>query len=168
MKTLNDLITTAILSGASIDAPEPSAQAGDAEVATEDVEKIASVLEFLGKRGIGKLLAIEKSAMSAETNADKDPGDGKEVDLSSTGVGSHHKGLSSNEAAIAVNPKEKVKAVAPALSKVLKARAFADPCLQKNLRHTDTDKNSKTKSAHDLQAVRAELVARATKRGSNA
>jgi hypothetical protein len=227
-RTLNDLIAAAVTGGeeAEFDSdntvqvqqedPAQDVYTGD----FDDVEKIASALEFLGRRGVGVLLektamckvcggkrhkkgkacpgcGMKKKAMAPENNmgqmhrehvqsqvghnsqsspmkvpgyglmpnnGGKRPGmpsprDG--VDTSGKGMGSHHPALSSNEAAINYDKREKSKKVAPALSAVLDNKPYADGKLKENLSGAagKGDKNI-NKTAHDLTAVKAELERR--------
>jgi len=197
-QTLNQMIASAILGGEEAEAQAPV----HAEVITEtlddspeilgDVEKIASALEFMGRRGIASLL--EKTAWAPENdmnhtlpnhtqkqvghnamsspmkvppfgkmpnNAGSKPGlpaPSNGIDTSGTELGTHSPSLASNQAAIDFTKKVKAREVAPALGRVLDAKAFADPKLKENLSHTSGDKNIKT--AHDAEAVRAELARR--------
>jgi hypothetical protein len=175
--TLNDLVHAAILGGEDAD------EAGAADISPEvektasvnlpglanDVEKVASALEFLGTRGVENLVKVSMHTAglgSVGTNAGTKPGGNKSVDTSGTGHGDHHPALAGNEAAITFDKREKAKKVLPALKKVLDEKAFADPTLKENLSNASGkgDKNIQ-KSAQDLEAVKAELARRVAAAG---
>jgi len=173
--TLNQLIRSVI----------PDAEAAELELETEveatrtpatpavgvpeaEVEKLASVLEFLGQRGIENILT--KQANNAPvTNAGKQPGGTGELDIGSMERGTHHPALASNESAINYDQREKSKKTSPALKAVLKETPFADPVLKQKLTNAggkgDPNIHSKAASAgHEdarLDEVRAELARRA-------
>jgi hypothetical protein len=147
--TLNELIASAI-SGAeeaneiSVDheiTPEASVEA--ASPVMGDVEKIASALEFVGRKGIETFV---KEAWAPETNDKSVSG---EQQVASKGS-DHHSSLASNEAAINYDKKEKAKLVSPALDAVLDEAPFADPGLKKALSNASGkgDKNIHSKAAH--------------------
>jgi hypothetical protein len=159
--TLNDLISSAI-SGAE-DADEM--YAADVEVAREvsapsaapvadDVEKIASALEFVGRKGIETFV---KEAWAPESN-DKSVSGEQQVGPQG---GDHHPALSSNEAAINYDKKEKAKLVSPSLSAVLDETPFADSGMKKALTGASGkgDKNIHSKAA-SADLVREALAAK--------
>jgi len=124
----------------------------------EDVEKLASVAEFVGLRGVATMV---KEATTPGTNEGSRPGGGREVSTSGLGSRSHHPALASNESARAYNKKVKARQEGPQLSAVLDTTPFADPELKKLLDHTEGDKNiNSSKRAHDRGALRAEIAHR--------
>ena len=181
-RLLADLIANAVLGGEEVEETstptiepkkeEPAASAAD----TVDVEKIASALEFIGRRGISTFL--EKTAEGAaspmnpgaksgpvETNAKDKPGlpapkDG--IDTAGEGKEDHHPGLASNEAAIDVDKKDKAKKVSPALAQVLDTSAYADPKLKENISGAagKGDKNIHKSASYNLADVQAEMQRR--------
>jgi hypothetical protein len=185
-KTLNQLIAAAIGSAEETD----SAVTESAEVATlqktasavdtDTMEKLAGVLDFIGRRGVENLLvgsekiamtkcgscgkacdakmakcaacgaSMSKKASAPETNASGHPGGAGSIDTSGAEHGTHHPSLSSNESAINASPTMKEQRVAPALKKTLK-HAGGDNNHQKMKKHA---------GEHDLDQVREELARR--------
>ena len=173
-RTLNQLIESAVLGGEEAEqyAPETTkvASARTAPPATSedlgDIEKIASALEFLGRRGVASL--FEKEAGKIENNAGSRPGGGKgAVDTTGCETGTHHPSLASNDAAIGYDKKTKTERTSKALKKVLATTPYADGTLKKHLTSASGkgDKNIHSKSAHDTAAIRAELERRAASQG---
>jgi len=158
--TLNELIASAI-SGAeeaneiSVD-PEvtPEAPIEAAAPVVGDVEKIASALEFVGRKGIETFV---KEAWAPEANEKSVSGE-QQVDSKGS---DHHPSLASNEAAINYDKKEKAKLVSPALDAVLDEDAFSDPGLKKALTNASGkgDKNIHSKAAH-AKLVKEALAAK--------
>ena len=193
---LNQLIAAAIGGNleAELDLPDDVGihEAGIADVPdapdADGVEKLASAMEFLGRRGVESFVKTaehpENNAShhlanttkkqvgphagaspmkppgfgSIPNNAGKKPGGGKEVDTASHGKGDHHPALKSNESAIAYTKKEKAKNTSGALGAVLDNKAWADPKLKELLDNTDSDKNIHSKSAHDGELIRQALA----------
>lgn len=157
--------------------PSPAASKAVAPVPSDEVEKLASALEFLGTRGVANFL--EKQAAAPETNKGKQPGGSGSVSTQGAGTRTHHPALASNSAAIGYDKKEKAKQESPALKQVLKETPFADPTLKQKLTGAGGkgDKNIHSKTAsdataspeptpepapvkHNLEAIRAELARR--------
>lgn len=181
-RTLNQLIEAAVLGGEEAEEAAPKSvevqQEKIASVSSSedfgDVEKIASALEFLGRKGVSSFL--DKKAAehggdhgSVGTNMNEKPGlpaPAMGVDTGSAESGSHVPQLNSNESAIAYNKKVKAQRTSAALSQILDNTPFSDSSLKHHLSNADAkgDKNIHTKSAHDLSAVRAELERRAEER----
>jgi hypothetical protein len=147
--TLNDLISSAI-SGAE-DADEmyvadvevtKEASAPSAAPISDDVEKIASALEFVGRKGIETFV---KEAWHPETNDQSTKGTQQ---IGSQG-GDHHPSLASNAAAINYDKREKAKLVSPSLNAVLDESPFADSGMKKVLTGASGkgDKNIHSKAA---------------------
>ena len=158
--TLNELIASAI-SGAEeaneiVTDPEVSFDdtAAPAAPVFGDVEKIASALEFVGRKGIETFV---KEAWHPETN---DAGTSGTQQVDSKGS-DHHSSLASSEAAINYDKKEKAKLVSPALGAVLDEKPFADPGLKKALSNASGkgDKNIHSKAAH-AKLVKEALAAK--------
>tara|TARA_Y100001973_G_scaffold104608_1_gene175014 strand:- start:18323 stop:18940 length:618 start_codon:yes stop_codon:yes gene_type:complete len=167
-KTLNELITAAI-SGAEEDEARVTA---DLEPAVEepavaassfdgDVEKIASALEFIGRRGIESFTKVADAPENNEGHLRKDT-----VDLKGKGLGDHNPALASNEAATNFDKKVKAKQVSDTLSEALSHTAFADPGLKKAVSNAAAkgDKNihSKAASVNDTNEDEPENVVEST------
>jgi hypothetical protein len=173
-RTINDMIRAA-LSDAEDDEESVSAQVepaskekvASAVAASEGHEKLAATLEFIGRRGVASFVktAEHMGHGNVGTNAGQLPGGGaKTVDLGSTGTGTHHPALASNQAAI-----DAKKSVKSALKKVLDATPFADGGLKKNLdcAKGGVDKNiNKTASSftHDAELLKAALAKKLAER----
>lgn len=102
-----------------------------------------------------------------ENNEGSKPGGGAaQAETGSTETGTHASELASNEAAIGYDKKSKTQRTSTALKKVLNTTPYADGKLKENLSNAGGkgDKNI-NKSAHDKDAVRAELERRAAARG---
>jgi len=169
-KTLNELITAAI-SGAeedearvaadiepTVEEPAIAASAFDGS----DVEKIASALEFIGRRGVESFIKVADAPENNASDLRKDS-----VDLKGKGAGDHNPALASNEAAVNFDKKVKAKQVSDTLSEALSHTAFADPGLKKAISNASAkgDKNihSKAASVNDVQEdAPAEVVETAT------
>tara|TARA_B100000214_G_scaffold341254_1_gene288256 strand:- start:772 stop:1302 length:531 start_codon:yes stop_codon:yes gene_type:complete len=163
--TLNELIASAI-SGAeeaneiSVD-PEvtPEAPVEAAAPVVGDVEKIASALEFVGRKGIETFIkeAAYGGGSAPECNDASVPG---EQEVYSKGS-DHNAALASNEAAIKYDKTEKAKLESPALAAVLDEKPFADPGLKKALSNASGkgDKNIHSKAAH-AKLVKEALAAK--------
>ena len=167
--TLNDLITSQILGADDSEGEdvtitkETPAPASPRSAATDVVEKLASALDFLGRRGVESFLVTEKTAMAMETNEGKKPGSGGSVDTTGKQTGTQHPGLASAESVAKVTKSDKAKLVAPSLDAVLSQKAFADSGLKQTLQHASAsgEKNfRKTAATGDLAEIRQELARR--------
>ena len=129
-KTLNELIEAAITGSEEYEEVSPEvekiASAATAPSISDDIEKVASALEFLGRRGVENFL--RKEAMHGGGNVGTDAhGKAKGALKSSSHENrTHHPSLSSSAAAQNYTKKEKTKMVKPALKAVLDTPAFAD------------------------------------------
>ncbi len=128
------------------------------ELDIDGIEKLASVLELLGTRGISSF--TEKTAGKMSDDAlSRVSGSADVGDVGPKGT--THPALASAESVAAVTKKEKARMMTPALKKVLNHAPFADSSHKHLLTHRETDKNI-NKTAHDVSAIRAELARRAS------
>lgn len=161
--TLNELIASAISgSEEANEAPFPEVTvektASVASPVSSDIEKIASALDYVGRKGIETFV---KEAWHPEVN---------EKSVSGTQqVGSkgkdHHPALASSEAAIKYSKQEKVKLVSPELDAVLDEKPYADSGLKAALtgaaKKGDPNIHSKSAHANLLKEALAAKVAQA-------
>jgi hypothetical protein len=176
-RTLNQLIASAALGDAEAEVVPPeavevvhektaSAKAPSMEI-LGDTEKLASALEFIGRRGVDSFLKTAGSHGDGNvgTNAGNKPGSEGTIDLGTKERGTHVSELASNEAAISYDKRVKAKRTSPALKAALRNKPFADPTLKQKLTNAAAkgDKNIH-KTAHDREAIRAELERRAAAR----
>lgn len=163
-RTLNELIELSVLGGAeeaeaptSTEAPKAPAQT---KTASEiyDVDALAQSLEFLASTGLDDVITKTASAMATNTSMKNM---GMQADTGSMERGTHHPALASNESAISYDKKEKTKRTSKPLKALLAAKPYADATLKQNLTNASGkgDKNI-NKQAHDLEAIRAELIRR--------
>lgn len=178
-RTINDMIRAA-LSDAEDDEelvsdkvePTSKEKVASAVVASEGHEKLAATLEFIGRRGVASFMktAEHMGHGNVGTNAGQLPGGGaKTVDLGSTGTGTHHPALASNQAAISATKSVMSAHESPQLKKVLDATPYADGGLKKNLDAAKggVDKNiNKTASSftHDAELLKAALAKKLAER----
>jgi len=144
---LTDLIEQAALGGAmEEDFPEEKTASAKPLAPTPmnlqdfgDIEKLASTLEFLGNRGVSRLLKVANHEM-----------------------GTSHPALATSESAIAYTKKEKAKRTTPAIKKCLTTTPYKDNKLKQLLSSAGAkgDKNIHSKVAHDLSAIQQELAQR--------
>ena len=183
-RTLNQLIESAVLNGeeaeeispATVETRVEQVVASPASEGFADAEKIASALEFLGRRGIASVFggretvkkASEQGLGNVGTNMSPKPGlpaPAMGIDTGTAESGSHVPQLASNESAIAYKKSVKAQRTTPALTKLLKTKPYADPKMKEYVSNASAkgDKNIHTKkaSANDLDAIRAELARRA-------
>jgi hypothetical protein len=176
-KTLSDLLVRAIQGGEEDEmylesAPEVSVSASPTTSSPVDteVEKVAGVLDFLGRRGVGNVMKLASACAAPEgSNEDTVPGGGgTQATLGDKERGAHHPSLSSSSAAIGYDKTEKAKQVSPSLSSLLDAAPFADPVMKQKLspKATKHDKNIHSKTAHDSGAIRREIERRISEQGA--
>ena len=172
-KTLSDLLIQAVRSADSDDVSfqaEPVIEREEVNASVsppdQEVEKVASALRFIGKRGVASFLSKEANEVEGyggpDDTAKRRPGGGGSQADGASKPGTHHKSLVSNEAAINFDKKEKAKQVSPSLAAVLDAKPFSDAKLKENLSGASGkgDKNIHSKHAHDAEGVRMEIARR--------
>jgi hypothetical protein len=129
-KSINDLIRAALGDAEAADAAiaEPvgiqkTAAAAPARPGPSEHEKLASALEFIGRKGVSSFVEKKASHMgdgNVGTTAKSPPGGGEtQKTLGNMGTGTSHPALASNQAAIDADKKIKGKHEAPQLKAVL-------------------------------------------------
>jgi len=127
-KSINDLIRAALGDAEAADAAitEPvgiqkTAAAAPARPGPSEHEKLASALEFIGRKGVRSFVKVaEMGDGNVGTTAKSPPGGGEtQRTLGSMGTGTSHPALASNQAAIDADKKIKGRHEAPQIKAVL-------------------------------------------------
>jgi hypothetical protein len=168
-KTISELIASAIGEAEADDVqveekvePRKAPAAKGAAPPSDETEKLASALEFIGRRGVESFLkAASHPAGMGNVGASKSETNGGTVDLGTTGTGDHHPALASNRAAIDAKKTVKAQHESPQLKKALDTTPYADPVPKQKLDHAAAggDKNiNKSASANDAELIRQALA----------
>ena len=130
-----------------------------------DVEKLASVLEFLGASGAVSALQKSAAAASATPTNDTLPDEKNKsvVDTGGTSRGTHHPALASHGAVAKARKKDKSQNDQAALRHAFRNTPYDDPKTGTILTHDTGHKDINAKAK--LAAARSELARRAAAAG---
>jgi len=145
MSTISDLITAAIAgaeTNTEISYSEESVEAVSSfDVGDSDAEKIASALEYIAERGVESFIVKEANEKMT-----------------------HHSGLASNEAAIALKPEARNKMIDPVLAQYYD-NAKGDNIHRKKIVTSGVSKHANEKTKKEL--IKEALAARLAEGGKN-